>query len=49
MGLTAVLVGADVSLVAAYQLFRLSFILFVMTYLLKRHFGSVQTRKKSIT
>ena len=49
MGLTAVLVGADVSLVAAYQLFRLSFILFVMTYLLKRHFGSVQTRKKSTT
>jgi MFS family permease len=41
--------GADVSLVAAYQLFRLSFILFIMTYLLKRHFGSVQTRKKSTT
>ena len=45
MGLTAILVGADVSLVAAYQLFRLSFILFVMTFLLKRHFGSTQIRK----
>ncbi|OPZ70448.1 MAG: putative ammonia monooxygenase [Firmicutes bacterium ADurb.Bin456] len=45
MGLTAVLVGADVSLVAAYQLFRLSFILFVLTILLKRHFQKVLARK----
>ncbi len=47
MGLTAVLVGANVSLVAAYQLFRLTFILFVLTFLLKRHFGSAPTRKNT--
>ncbi len=39
MGLTAVLVGANVSLVAAYQMFRLLFILFVMPLVLKRVFG----------
>jgi hypothetical protein len=46
MGLTAVLVGADVSLVAAYQLFRLSFILFALTFLLKRYFTKRTGQKK---
>lgn len=41
MGLTAVLVSANVSLVTAYQMFRLLFILFVMPLLLKWRFGSV--------
>lgn len=39
MGLTAVLVGADVSLVTAYQMFRLLFILFIMPFLLRWCFG----------
>jgi membrane AbrB-like protein len=39
MGLTAVLVGANVSLVIAYQMFRLLFILFVMPFLLRWYFG----------
>jgi len=45
MGLTAVLVRADVSLVAAYQMFRLLFILFVMPLLLKWRFGTVPKQK----
>lgn len=47
MGLTAVLVGANVSLVTAYQMFRLLFILFVMTLALKRFFGSAGAQGKS--
>lgn len=47
MGLTAVLVGANVSLVTAYQMSRLLFILFVMPLVLKRFFGS--TRLKNNT
>lgn len=47
MGLTAVLVGANVSLVAAYQMFRLLFILFVMPLLLKRRFGSAGTGREN--
>jgi membrane AbrB-like protein len=35
MGVTATLVGANVSLVVAYQMFRILFILFVVPYLLK--------------
>ncbi|MFX4262319.1 AbrB family transcriptional regulator [Pelotomaculum propionicicum] len=48
MGLTAVLVGANVSLVTAYQMFRLLFILFVMPLVLKRFFGSAGTERKSV-
>lgn len=40
MGLTAVLVGANVSLVTAYQMFRLLFILFIMPFLLRKRFGN---------
>ncbi|KUK52559.1 MAG: Putative ammonia monooxygenase [Desulfotomaculum sp. 46_296] len=40
MGLTAVLVNANVSMVTAYQMFRLLFILFVVSFLLKWRFGS---------
>lgn len=47
MGLTAVLVGANVSLVTAYQMFRLLFILFVMPLALKRFFGSAGAQGKS--
>jgi membrane AbrB-like protein len=42
MGVTATLVGADVSLVVAYQMFRILFILFVVPYMLRwgfRRFG----------
>lgn len=35
MGLTAALVGADVSIVSAYQIFRLLFILFIVPYIVK--------------
>lgn len=48
MGLTAVLVSANVSLVTAYQMFRLVFILFVMPLLLKWRFGSVATKRKGV-
>ncbi len=47
MGLTAVLVGANVSLVTAYQMFRLLFILFVMPLALRRLFGSAGAQGKS--
>lgn len=46
MGLTAVLVGANVSLVTAYQMFRLLFILFVIPLLLKWRFGNVAAKRK---
>ncbi len=45
MGLTAVLVGADISLVTAYQMFRLLFILFVMPILLKWRFRGIAARQ----
>ena len=48
MGLTAVLVGANVSLVTGYQMFRLLFILFVIPFILKRRFGSALLKRKSI-
>lgn len=48
MGLTAVLVGANVSLVTAYQMFRLLFILFVVPLVLKRCFGSAGDKRKSV-
>ncbi|NOU97128.1 AbrB family transcriptional regulator [Paenibacillus sp. LMG 31456] len=35
MGVTATLVGADVSLVVAYQMFRILFILFIVPYILR--------------
>jgi membrane AbrB-like protein len=38
MGVTATLVGADVSLVVAYQMFRILFILFVVPYALRWSF-----------
>ncbi|NLI14061.1 AbrB family transcriptional regulator [Pelotomaculum propionicicum] len=44
MGLTAVLVGADVSLVTAYQMFRLLFILFIMPILLRWRFKGVAAK-----
>jgi membrane AbrB-like protein len=47
MGLTAVLVRANVSLVTAYQMFRLLFILFVMPFLLKWHLGRAMSRGKT--
>lgn len=46
MGLTAVLVGANISLVAAYQMFRLLFVLFIIPFLLKWRFGSVPSKNK---
>lgn len=48
MGLTAVLVGANISLVTAYQMFRLLFIMFIMPPALKRYFGSAGTRQNSV-
>jgi len=48
MGLTAVLVSANVSMVAAYQMFRLVFILFAIPLLLKWRFGSVATKRKGV-
>lgn len=48
MGLTAVLVGANVSMVAAYQLFRLLFINFIVPFLLRWRFGSVQPKSKGV-
>jgi len=38
MGLTALMVHADVSLISSYQLFRILFILFVLPFILKRWF-----------
>ena len=48
MGLTAVLVGANVSLVTAYQMFRLVFIMFLMPLALKRFFGNAGAGQKSV-
>lgn len=48
MGLTAVLVGANVSLVTAYQMFRLLFILFVVPLVLKRCFGSAGAKRRNV-
>jgi membrane AbrB-like protein len=48
MGLTAVLVRADISLVTAYQMFRILFILFVMPILLKWRFGSIPRKKEVV-
>lgn len=45
MGLTAVLVGANVSLVTVYQMFRLLFILFVMPFLFRWRFGRTPKEK----
>ncbi len=39
MGLTAILVGADVSVVVGYQLFRLLFILLILPYILRHWLG----------
>lgn len=46
MGVTAALVHADVSIVSAYQMFRLLFILFIVPYALK--FGLYCFRQKNI-
>lgn len=51
MGVTAHTVNADVSMVAAYQLFRVFFILFIVPFILRRIFGKndralQHTRKK---
>lgn len=46
MGLTALQVHADISLITAYQMFRLLFILFLIPALLKYWFGSVPGKCK---
>jgi hypothetical protein len=48
MGLTAVLVKADLSLVTAYQMFRLLFILFVVPPVLKWWLGSVSRKTGTV-
>jgi len=45
MGVTAHLVGADVSVVVTYQLFRILFILFVVPFALRRGFAYWMRRK----
>lgn len=47
MGVTAALVGADISLVVAYQMFRILFILFIVPYLLRKYFQYVEKKKQS--
>lgn len=49
MGVTAVLVHANVSLITGYQMFRLLFILFVVPPLLKRWLGCVARSKSHNT
>lgn len=53
MGVTAHMVNADVSMVAAYQLFRVFFILFIVPLILRRIFGkddqSFQHASKKVT
>ncbi|WP_281886472.1 AbrB family transcriptional regulator [Paenibacillus sp. YYML68] len=46
MGVVAAVVGADVSLVVAYQMFRILFILFIVPYALRRLFQSSLLRKR---
>ncbi|SFL35734.1 hypothetical protein SAMN03159341_105245 [Paenibacillus sp. 1_12] len=47
MGVTATLVGANVSLVVSYQMFRILFILFVVPYLLKWGFRRFRRQRDS--
>jgi membrane AbrB-like protein len=47
MGVTATAVGADVSLVVAYQMFRILFILFIVPYLLKWGFRRFRRNSES--
>lgn len=46
MGVTATAVGADVSLVVAYQMFRILFILFIVPYALRWGFQRLNARRK---
>lgn len=49
MGVTAHTVNADVSMVAAFQLFRVFFILFIIPLFLRKFFGRNTIEKKSVT
>jgi membrane AbrB-like protein len=48
MGVTAHTVHADVSMVAAYQLFRVFFILFIVPIFLRKIFGKQKVDERSI-